>query len=148
MKKPSSSLSLGDPVLDQEHTEFQRLIEILLQAQPSGAIAALAALKAHAAKHFELEDQDLRRQGDGNATCHLDEHAAVLRSMDEVAAVLAQPESPQGLAPRLASELLRWLPEHVHAMDASVAAARARERFGGQPVQVMRQQPAYSPPKG
>jgi hemerythrin-like metal-binding protein len=132
------SLTLGDPILDREHAELQRLIDALHQAPPQETLAALDALQAHAASHFALEDDELRRLGGANATCHLDEHAAVLRSLDEVRAVLGQPQPPGQLASRLAAELSRWLPEHVQAMDASIASVRSKERFGGAPVQITR----------
>ena len=131
-------LSLGDPVLDREHAELQRLIDDLRQAGPAQALGALDALKAHAAAHFDQEDGDLRRLGGANAACHLDEHAAVLRSLDEVRAVLEQPQPPADLVGRLSAELSRWLPEHVQAMDAGIASVRTRERFGGAPIQVKR----------
>ena len=134
----SNSLALGDPVLDLEHAELQRLIDALREAPPDQALAALDALKAHAGLHFGQEDEDLRRLGGANATCHLDEHAAVLRSLDEVRAVLEQAQAPAGLVTRLAAELARWLPEHVQAMDASIASARSKERFGGVPIQITR----------
>jgi hemerythrin len=134
----SNSLTLGDPVLDREHAELQRLIDALRQAAPAQAAAALQALKAHAALHFGQEDADLRRLGGANASCHLDEHAAVLRSLEEVGAVLEQPQAPADLVSRLAAELTRWLPEHVQAMDASIASVRSKERFGGVPVQLTR----------
>ncbi|MFC5498717.1 hemerythrin domain-containing protein [Caenimonas terrae] len=134
----SNALTLGDPLLDQEHAELQRLIDVLQAAPPDAALAALDALKAHAALHFGQEDGDLRRLGGANATCHLDEHAAVLRSLDEVRAVLERPQPPADLVGRLAAELSRWLPEHVQAMDAGIASVRTRERFGGAPVQLTR----------
>lgn len=134
----TTPLTLGDPVLDQEHAELQRLIEALRNAPASEWIAALDALKLHAAKHFALEDGELRRLGGANATCHLDEHAAVLRSLDEVREVLAQPEPPPDMIPRLVTELMRWLPEHVLEMDAGIASVRTKERFGGSPIQITR----------
>jgi hemerythrin len=135
----ASSLTLGDPALDEEHAQLQRLIDDLLQAPASGAVAALDALKAHAEKHFALEDADLRRIANPNASCHLDEHAAVLRSLDEVRAILLRPEPPPPqLVLRLALELTRWLPEHVQQMDAGIASVRTKERFGGVPIQITR----------
>ena len=134
----SNSLTLGDPILDQEHAELQRLIEALRQAPPAETLAALDALKSHAAAHFGQEDVDLRRLGGANATCHLDEHAAVLRSLDEVRELLERSQPPAGLVERLTAELVRWLPEHVQAMDASIASVRSKERFGGAPIQISR----------
>lgn len=134
----TSSLTLGDPVLDREHAELQRLIDALRQAAPDQVPAALDALQAHAALHFEREDAELRRLGGANATCHLDEHAAVLQSLAEVRAALDQPAPPPAMVARLVAELVRWLPEHVQVMDAGIAAVRTKERLGGAPVLITR----------
>ena len=136
-----SSLALGDPVLDREHAELERLIDGLRQSGPAQVPAALDALKAHAAQHFDREDAELRKLGGANATCHLDEHAAVLRSLDDVRAALGQPSPAAGMVPRLVAELVRWLPEHVQVMDAGIAAVRTKERLGGAPVLVSRRVP-------
>jgi hemerythrin len=138
----TTALDLGDPKLDSDHAELQRLIERLLAAVPADILAALDSLKAHAATHFGEEDTDLRRIGNANATCHLDEHAAVLKSLEEVRELVSQAspagESEQKLVRRLGAELVRWLPEHVQQMDSGIAQVRTRERFGGVPVQITR----------
>ena len=138
------ALALGDPALDQDHLELQRLIEALQRAPAADVPGVMEALQAHAAKHFELEDSELRRLGGANAQCHLDEHAAVLRSLAEVRAALVQPEQPPDMIRRLVQELLRWLPEHVQAMDAGIATVRTQERLGGAPIQITRRGPAAS----
>jgi hemerythrin len=138
----TTALQLGDPKLDGEHAELQRLIERLLAASPAEILPALDALKTHAATHFGDEDTDLRRIGNANATCHLDEHAAVLKSLGEVRDIVARAapasETEQNLVRRLGGELVRWLPEHVQQMDAGIAHVRTQERFGGVPVQITR----------
>ncbi|MFA1366902.1 hypothetical protein, partial [Legionella pneumophila] len=99
-------------------------------------------VREHASRHFALEDIELRAMADGNAKCHLDEHAAVLNSLDEVMVVLTQvdvaAEKKALLINRLATELLVWLPGHVHEMDAGVASHRSKQRFGGAPVKIAR----------
>jgi hemerythrin len=140
----SLALDLGDPVLDQDHAELLRLIHRLREAPLDKALPALNELKAHAAQHFEVEDADLRRLRDGNAKCHLDEHAAVLHSLGEVSEVLATPapaselEARESMLSRLVAELIRWLPEHVQQMDAAVANFRTKERLGGAPIVIAR----------
>ena len=129
-------LRLGDPRLDAEHGEFARLSQRLLVATAEQALAALDALEAHALNHFTAEDADLRRIGGANATCHLDEHAAVLKSLGEVREVLKRPQPPVDLHRRLALQLMDWLPEHVQAMDAGLAVVRTQERLGGAPVRI------------
>jgi hemerythrin len=137
----SSSVDLGDAQIDADHCELQRLIDLLAFAQPAEWPELLRLLRDHASRHFALEDGELREMKDGNAKCHLDEHAAVLASLQEVAEEIAS--APDTMArrhmmSRLIAELKRWLPEHVQAMDAAVASFRAKRRLGGVPVVLRR----------
>jgi hemerythrin len=138
----TAPLVLGDSMLDRDHAELSRLVQALLTASGGAAVAALDALRVEAGEHFDREDADLRRLGGNNAACHLDEHAAVLLSLDEVRAILCgaatPPEMAQRLIASLALELQRWLPEHVSEMDAGLAAVRSRSRFGGVPLRLVR----------
>ena len=122
-----------------------RLEDLVLQLRdaPLDEVSRrLEAVREHASRHFALEDIELRAMADGNAKCHLDEHAAVLNSLDEVMVVLTQvdvaAEKKALLINRLATELHVWLPGHVHEMDAGVASHRSKQRFGGAPVKIAR----------
>lgn len=129
-------------MLDRDHVELFRLVLALLDTCGDAAVSALGALRAEAREHFDREDADLRRLGDHNATCHLDEHAAVLKSLDEVHAILSDSATPpvleQRLVVSLTLELQRWLPEHVREMDAGLAAVRSQSRLAGAPVRLAR----------
>lgn len=130
---------LGDPEMDADHCRFGDLIEELAQASPPEALARLQRLSDFAAGHFRVEDEELRQMSDGNASCHLDEHAAVLKSLGEVAEVLTNdPLRAEDLIPGLVREFRRWLPEHVSQMDAAVAITRTKKRHGGAPIVIMR----------
>ncbi len=138
----STPHTLGDAALDEDHSRLQTLIDELLAA-PTGRMAAvLDELRVHARQHFAVEDEDLNILQDGNSQCHLDEHAAVLKSLDEVHAILVAddmpPEGKVSLVQRLANQLNFWLPEHVREMDTSVATFRLKRRFGGAPVKIVR----------
>ena len=133
---PGDNLQLGDPALDAEHAEFAKLSQHLLAAPPHAALAALDDLRAHAERHFAAEDADLRRIGGPNTTCHLDEHAAVLKSLGEVRDLVERAEPAPELYQRLAVHLLDWLPEHVQHMDAGLATVRTQDRLGGAPVRI------------
>lgn len=138
----TSQLHLGDSHLDEQHEKLEFLIAALRDAPAAEAVDRLDALASHAADHFATEDVILRVMKDGNAACHIDEHAAVLRSLQEVREVLTGPDAAEGakaaLLQRLGTQLQQWLPEHVQAMDAGVAAHRSKERFGGAPVRLTR----------
>ncbi|KAF0137766.1 MULTISPECIES: bacteriohemerythrin [Variovorax] len=135
-------LTLGDSVLDEDHLRLEDLVLQLRDAPLDEVSRRLEAVREHASRHFALEDIELRAMADGNAKCHLDEHAAVLNSLDEVMVVLTQvdvaAEKKALLINRLATELLVWLPGHVHEMDAGVASHRSKQRFGGAPVKIAR----------
>jgi len=133
---------LGDAVLDADHARLHARIHELLEAPAGQRVAVLAALRACAAEHFGAEDEDLRRMGDANSKCHLDEHGAVLGSLDEVREVLARDQLDEAgkahLVRRLGLQLLDWLPHHVQEMDEAVARHRVKQRFGGAPVRIAR----------
>ncbi|SFC60493.1 hemerythrin-like metal-binding domain protein [Polaromonas sp. OV174] len=138
-------MNLGDAHLDREHAELFRLVGALFDASSSEAVAALDSLRTEMREHFGREDADLRRLGGNNAECHLDEHAAVLKSLDEVHLILGEtattPATAQRLVSSLSLELLHWLPEHVSEMDANLAAVRSKARFGGVPMTLLRRKP-------
>lgn len=137
---------LGDAMLDRDHAALFHLIQALLVASGGAAVMALDALRAECREHFSREDDDLRRLGGNNAVCHLDEHAAVLQSLDEVHSILCDqstaPATAQRLVTSLSLELLRWLPEHVREMDAGLAAERCKSRFGSAPLMLVRRMDA------
>lgn len=134
--------ALGDPELDDDHAALSRLIDAFFSSSVAAAAGTLDALRVEARAHFAREDVDLRRLGGNNASCHLDEHAAVLASLDEVHALLldrnTSPDAAQRLVVSLSLELQRWLPEHVREMDAELAAVRSRSRWGGAVVRLQR----------
>ncbi|WP_232077315.1 bacteriohemerythrin [Variovorax sp. PBL-E5] len=141
-------LNLGDEGLDRDHAHLQDLILALLDSKPEEAADKLDRLRVHARAHFDREDADLRHLGGSNAICHLDEHAAVMKSLDEVWTIIRSDEAASAVVERLAKslslELLRWLPEHVGEMDAGLAAERTQSRFGGAPVRIARSFPGGS----
>lgn len=96
---------LGDPGLDDDHRELERLIDAVAGAPADALLAAFDAMHAHASQHFATEDEELREMKDGNASCHLDEHAAVLKSFGEVREVIG-PDPGSAVAERLIKSLV------------------------------------------
>ena len=64
--------------------------------------------------------------------CHIDEHAAVRKSFEEVLAAI-QDGKPE-VATRFAQQILAWLPEHADALDRHLTKQLFHQQTGGAPV--------------
>ncbi len=123
---------LGYAPMDRIHSEFD---ELLLRANAAGDhdwVPLLSEMDAHLRAHFEMEDQWMRETEFPPRDCHIDEHAAVLRSSSEVLALAR--EGDFGAAPSFVSELARWFPGHADYLDSALAAWMCKRQFGGKPV--------------
>lgn len=125
---------MGEASMDAAHHEFVECVSALLDAPDDAVAQALERFQAHAVRHFGQEDALMRGGGYASAECHLDEHKAVLASVDEVRALVAGGNF--SVARSLARELVRWFPEHTVAMDKGLAAWAQMQRLGGQPIRI------------
>ena len=132
----SDALLLGFGPMDTVHREFVDVVTALQSAEEADWPARMDALIAHARSHFGEEDRWMRETGFPAAECHIDEHAAVLRSIEEVRALLAQGDGRE--CRRLADELLRWFPGHADYLDSALAHWMCKRRLGGKPVVLRR----------
>lgn len=132
----SDALLLGYGPMDEVHREFVDTVSALLHAQEAELPARLADFERHAREHFGEEDRWMRETEFPARECHIDEHAAVLRSVEEVGALLAQGDASE--CRRLARELMRWFPGHADYLDSALAAWMCKRRLGGKPVVLRR----------
>jgi hemerythrin-like metal-binding protein len=130
---------LGHDTMDDTHREFVACVDALLRADDAGLGSALQDFARHARSHFGEEDAAMRETAYGNAGCHIDEHAAVLKSLDEVRALLAQGRT--GIVRSFARALADWFPEHARVMDQGLARWLVQRRLGGSPVLLQRRRP-------
>lgn len=128
---------LGYGPMDSTHREFVELVMALLAAPDTELVPRLEAFASHAERHFDEEREWMLATGFPAAQCHIDEHDAVLTSVHEVRALLAQGgHAETGHA--LARELARWFPGHADYMDAALGQWMAKRRLGGIPVVLRR----------
>jgi len=132
----SDRLLLGYPAMDDEHRDFVVCVTALQQAAPHEVVERLQAFAEHARRHFAAEDQWMRDTDFPARDCHIDEHAAVLKSVAEVQALVAQGNT--GIVASLADELARWFPGHADYLDSALAAWMSKRRWNAQPVIVRR----------
>ena len=128
--------ALGHLSMDDTHREFVECVDALLTTTDDNLAAALEAFAGHALRHFGEEDDAMRETAYGSAGCHIDEHAAVLRSLDEVRTALAEGR-PQ-VVRSFARALTDWFPEHVRVMDQGLARWLIQRQLGAAPVVIRR----------
>ena len=130
-------LLLGYPAMDAEHREFVDRVQALQFAAEDQQLARLQNFADHARQHFESENGWMTETQFPARDCHIDEHAAVLRSVDEVLA-LARAGNLKPVR-SLAAELARWFPGHADYLDSALAAWMCKQRWQGQPVVLRRE---------
>lgn len=127
---------LGHHAMDDTHREFVTCVDALLRVPDARLADALCAFETHAREHFGEEDRQMAATAYGNAGCHVDEHAAVLKSLGEVHAALAA--GRPDVVRRFAEALADWFPEHAAVMDQGLARWLVQRELGGSPVRLQR----------
>jgi hemerythrin len=136
--RPSTSTSvlLGYGPMDTIHAEFDVLVRATLAGSDAEFHALLLPLIAHLQRHFGEEDAWMRETGFPPGDCHIDEHAAVLRSAAEVEPLVAAGRIDIGRS--FVEELARWFPGHADYLDSALAAWMCKRQYGGKPVVIQR----------
>ncbi len=132
----SDRLLLGFPAMDAEHRDFVERVRALQQADAATVAQRLDAFAVHARQHFAAEDAWMAETAFPPRQCHIDEHAAVLRSVAEVQALVAAGNT--AIVASLADELARWFPRHADHLDSALAAWMCKQRWNARPVVLRR----------
>jgi hemerythrin-like metal-binding protein len=132
----SDAFVLGHGPIDDTHREFVDCVRAIQLAPDEGLLDALLAFEDHARRHFAEEDRWMQETGFPPRDCHIDEHAAVLRSVEQVRALAQRGERSE--IRRLADELARWFPGHADWLDSALAHWLCKRALGGKPVIVRR----------
>ena len=130
---------LGYAPMDEVHAEFQALLGRAASCPDEDFPLQLDAVVAHLREHFEAEDRWMAETDFPPGDCHRDEHAAVLRSADEVQ--LLHPDSRLVVGRAFVRELAHWFPGHADYLDSALAAWMCRRAHGGKPVVLLRRVP-------
>jgi len=132
----SDEFEVGHEEMDETHREFVLCVDALLRASDAQLAARLDALAEHAKRHFAEEDEAMRRGAYNAGGCHVEEHAAVLKSLDEVRVALR--EGRPAVVRAFAEALADWFPEHARVMDLGLARWMVQQRLGGAPILIRR----------
>lgn len=134
----SDAFLLGFTEMDATHQEFVQVVRALLDATPEPEVLTqrMQAFIAHAERHFGEEDGWMRETEFPARDCHIDEHAAVMRSAHEV---LERAEIGDARTVRsFAEELVKWFPGHADYLDSALAAWMVKRRHGARPLVLRR----------
>lgn len=133
----NDALLLGYPAMDKTHESFVHTLQALRQAANADLPSRLRGMLQHLEDHFEQEDRWMRETQFPPRDCHIDEHAAVLKSVREVLTLVEQ-GGHEAVCRDLADELARWFPGHADYLDSALAAWMCKQRHGGKPVVIRR----------
>ena len=114
-----ANMVLGHATMDQVHMECVARINELLACTDDGIEHAFDRLVSHLDAHFAQEERQMHETAYNGASCHVDEHKAVLTSASEVRLLLT--EGRTDIARRFVQHLADWLPKHISNMDHSLA---------------------------
>lgn len=128
----SDEFEVGHDEMDETHREFVSCVDALLRAPDVQLSARLEAFAEHAKRHFAEEDDAMRGGAYNAGGCHVEEHAAVLKSLDAVRDALH--EGRPSVVRAFAEALAEWFPEHARVMDLSLARWMVQQRLGGAPI--------------
>lgn len=128
----SDEFEVGHDEMDATHREFVSCVDALLRAPDDQLATRLEAFAEHAKRHFAEEDEAMRRGAYNAGGCHVDEHAAVLKSLDAVQEALR--EGRPTVVRAFAEALADWFPEHARVMDLGLARWMVQQRLGGAPI--------------
>jgi hemerythrin-like metal-binding protein len=130
---------LGYAPMDGIHAEFQALLDAANSPGVADWPLLIDRIDAHLRHHFAEEDRWMRETDFPARDCHIDEHAAVLKSSGEVLALALNGNTSEPR--RFVEELARWFPGHATYLDSALAAWMCKRQYGGKPV-VLHRQPA------
>ncbi len=132
----NDSFLLGFGTMDDEHRELVSLIGLIQACPDADLLEHLRCLATYAREHFRVEDVWMRETEFPPLECHMDEHAAVLHSVDQVVIKVGEGDIAEGR--RLAAALADWFPGHAQHLDSALAHWMCKRRLGGKPVVLRR----------
>lgn len=115
----SDALNLAMPFMDQTHIEFVDLLAAVQTARDDALVSRWQDLIDHTEAHFGQEDRWMADTGFAPGSCHMTQHAVVLKVLREGLALGQQGQLPP--IRQMAHELTIWFPQHAQTMDAGLA---------------------------
>lgn len=127
---------LGYGPVDHYHQEFVEVMHQLQTADAAQWDGLFETLRVHLHAHFESENKMMLDTDFPPRDCHIKEHAAVMQSLVDVQAQMAQGDHSQ--CQPLIQALADWFPAHTQHLDSALVHWVAKHQLGGKPVIIKR----------
>jgi hemerythrin len=121
--------------MDSIHAELDLLLGRCVDG-PQDWVGLLSEIDTHLRHHFQAEDRWMEETDFPARECHVDEHAAVLKSSGEVLDLAREGRFEH--APSFIEHLSNWFPGHADYLDSALAAWMCKQQYGGKPIVVHR----------
>jgi hemerythrin len=132
----TDALLLGYGPMDDTHREFVEVVSALMQATDAHLGSALERVERHLRAHFGTEDRWMVETDFPARQCHMDEHEAVLATLDQVKELCAS--GNKAIVRRFGNELTKWFPGHADYLDSALSHWMSKARLGGKPIVLRR----------
>ena len=132
----SDAFLLGYGPMDDTHREFVAVVSALIGSDDTRIAHCFAEVEKHLRDHFSTEDRWMVETDFPPRDCHIDEHAAVLKSLEEVKERLVQGDF--FTVRDFARELAKWFPGHADYLDSALSHWMSKLRTGGKPIVLRR----------
>jgi len=132
----SDALLLGYPPMDDTHKEFVEVVSALAAASDEQLLDCLERVEEHLLEHFGDENRWMEETDFPARDCHIDEHAAVIRTLYDVKVLLEKGNT--AVVRRFSKELMDWFPGHADYLDSALSHWMSKTRLGGKPVVLRR----------
>lgn len=132
----SDDMLLGYTPMDKVHEEFVDCVAAVQTASEDQLLIQVTRLQQHLQAHFDEENNWMEQNNYPAKECHINEHAAVQKSVSEVLEEIAQGKFAN--VRRLADELANWFPGHATYLDSALAHWMCKISLGGKPVVLRR----------
>lgn len=132
----SDALLLGYGPMDASHHEFVEVVSALMKAGDEQLGEHLERVETHLRDHFGTEDRWMKETEFPARECHMNEHAAVVHSLDQVKELCAGGNT--AIVRRFGDELVRWFPGHADYLDSALSHWMSKARLGGKPIVLRR----------
>jgi hemerythrin-like metal-binding protein len=118
--------------MDEVHAEFEELLASAVSCDDAELAQRLDGLVEHLKSHFAMEDAWMLEGDFPPRECHAAEHAAVLKSAEEVQPMVAGGSIHVGRS--FVRALAEWFPPHATHLDSALAVWMCKKRLGARPL--------------